>query len=152
MQGWPALRGALFLANNRWTVMNDRHVTMYENLGDEIRSISCNERGVELSVFPINPIVNFVTGIPPASRYVFMYPWVAEIGQEELIHELKRNPSAVVWINTNRKAGSPDGVATYMADTIDFLNQEYVQVRGDLWMSPELTESCAVSIERVSKE
>jgi hypothetical protein len=77
---------------------------------------------------------------------------VAEIGQQELIHELKRNPSAVVWINTNRKAGSPDGVAAYMADTIDFLNKEYVQVRADLWMSPELTDSCAVSHEKGSKE
>jgi hypothetical protein len=129
MQSWSAVRGGFFIASNWNTVMSDRHVLQYKKLGDEVRQLSCIQKNIELSVFPINPIVNFVTGIPPASRYVFMYPWVAEIGQQELIHELSRNPSAVVWINTARKEGSPDAPAAYMADTIDFLNKSYVHGR-----------------------
>ena len=52
-------------------------------------------------------------------------------------------PSAVVTINTNRKAGSPDGPAVYMADTIEFLNEAYVVIGEDYWMSPELAELCS---------
>jgi hypothetical protein len=145
MQSWVALRGGFFIANNWNTMMSDRHVVQYEKLGDEVRQLSCNQKDIELSVFPINPIVNFVTGIPPASRYVFMYPWVAEIGQQELIQELSRNPSAVVWINTSRKEGSPNAPAAYMADTIEFLNKSYVSVGKDLWMSPRLARGCLAS-------
>jgi len=115
---------------------------MYNKFGEDIRELGCDQEGLELSVYPINPIAYFVAGIPPASRYTFMYPWVAEVGQEELINELRNNPSAVVTINTARKAGSPDGPAAYMADTITFLNESYVVIGDDFWMSPELAEIC----------
>jgi hypothetical protein len=145
MQSWVAFRGGFFIASHWNTVMSDRHVVQYKKLGDEVRQLSCGQKNIELSVFPINPIVNFVTGIPPASRYVFMYPWVAEIGQRELIQELSRNPSAVVWINTARKEGSPDAPAAYMADTIEFLNKSYISIGKDLWMSPGLAQGCLAS-------
>jgi hypothetical protein len=70
---------------------------------------------------------------------------VAEIGQPELISELRAHPSAVVWIKTSRKSGSPEGVAAYMAETIDFLDREYVVMGEDFWMSPELAERCPVT-------
>lgn len=73
-----------------------------------------------------------------------MYPWVAEVGQEQLIEELREHPSAVIWIQQGRKRDSPEGVAVYMADTIEFLNENYVRFRGNYWMSPELAEICAV--------
>lgn len=145
MFAWLAFQGGYFIADNWKTMLSSNHINMYDNFGDQVRSLTCAPQNLELSVFPINPIVNFVTGIPPASKYVFMYPWVAEIGQAELIDELKRNPSAVVWINTNRKADSPEGVATYMAPTIDFLNREYTSIGGGLWMSPDLAKSCSFS-------
>lgn len=142
MQVWSAFRGGYFLLDHRVDILNKRHVTMYEKVGDDIRDLACDQEDLELAIYPINPIVYFVTGIPPASRYTFMYPWVAEVGQQELISELMSNPSAVVTINTNRKAGSPDGPAAYMADTIRFLNESYVVIGEDYWMSPELAELC----------
>jgi hypothetical protein len=94
-------------------------------------------------VYPINPIVHFVTSIPPVSKYVWMYPWVAEIGQDDLITELRDHTSAIIWIRVERGAGSPVGVAAYMVDTIEFLNNEYQIVLKDaIWMSPELAEKC----------
>jgi hypothetical protein len=74
-----------------------------------------------------------------------MYPWVAEIGQQELIATLRSNPAAVVWINVERGAGNPNAVATYMADTISFLNKEYVTLGDDFWISPDLARRCGVS-------
>ncbi|MCK4975643.1 MAG: hypothetical protein KAS36_01775 [Anaerolineales bacterium] len=148
MQFWSAFRGGYFIADHWGAIMNKRHVTMYNKVGDDIRELACDQEDLEISVFPINPIVYFVTGIPPASRYTFMYPWVAEVGQQELIAELRENPSAVVTINTNRKAGSPDGPAAYMADTIEFLNEAYVVIGEDYWMSPELAELCSFDPRR----
>jgi hypothetical protein len=151
MQFWSAFRGGFYLTNNWNTIVRKRHVTLYEKFGDDIGMLTCNQENVELSVFPINPIVHFVTEIPPASKYVFMYPWVAEIGQVELIAELREHPAAVVWINTARKSGSPDGVAAYMADTIKFLDGEFFIIGDDFWMSPELAEICEPSEAQIQE-
>jgi hypothetical protein len=144
MQAWSAFRGGYYLLDHAPDILNSRHVTQYHKFGEDIRELGCDQEDLELSVYPINPIAYFVTEIPPASRYTFMYPWVAEVGQEELINELRNHPSAVVTINTARKADSPDGPAAYMADTIQFLNESYVFVGVDFWMSPELAEICGL--------
>jgi hypothetical protein len=93
-------------------------------------------------VLPINPLVHFVSGIPPASRYVWMYPWVAEIGQDELISDLRNNPSAIVWVNVDRGSTEENSAARYLADTIAFLDEEYVTLADEFWMSPELAQRC----------
>ena len=143
MQAWSAVRGGYFIVNNPRAFANSNHVWQYLKFGKDIRQLGCNQEGLELGVYPINPIVHFVTGIPPVSKYVWMYPWVAEIGQDELIAELRDHPSAIMWIKVERGAGAPDGVAAYMKDTIDFLNNEYQIVLKDaIWMSPELAEKC----------
>ncbi len=143
MQAWSAVRGGYFIVNNPRAFANSNHVWQYLKFGKDIRQLGCNQEGLELGVYPINPIVHFVTGIPPVSKYVWMYPWVAEIGQDELIAELRDHPSAIMWIRVERGAGAPDGVAAYMKDTIDFLNNEYrIVLKDAIWMSPELAEKC----------
>ncbi len=141
MLAWLALRGGFFLLTHPLQLADGRHVTMYHKFEANVRALTSNQE-IELAVYPINPIVYFVTEIPPASKYTFMYPWVAEIGQQELIEELRANPAAFVWINTNRKSGSPDSVVVYMADALEFLDAEYVSPSEDLWMSPELAARC----------
>jgi hypothetical protein len=149
MQSFAAFRGGYYLIDHWDALMDNRHVTMYKKIGDDVRSLSCNQKDVQMLYYPINPIVYFVTEIPPASKYSFMYPWVAEIGQQELINELKHNPAAIILINTSRKAGTPRDVTTYLADTIQFLNQDYVSVGPNKWMSPQLASLCSVKLEQV---
>jgi hypothetical protein len=43
-------------------------------------------------------------------------------------------------INTSRKAGTPQGDTAYLADTIRFLNQDYVYWGENKWMSPQLAK------------
>jgi hypothetical protein len=145
MQFWSAFRGGYFLVDNTSTLLSDRHVTLYNKFGHDIRSLACNQPDLELAVFPVNPIVYFVTRIPPATKYTFMYPWVAEIGQQELIDRLRSDPPVVVWINVERGGGKPGSVSTYMADTIRFLNENYILVDNGLWVSPELSRRCGIS-------
>jgi hypothetical protein len=145
MQFFTAFRGGYFLLDHWDTLMNNRHVTMYEKLGGEIHALTCNQKDVQILYYPNNPIVYFVTEIPPASKYSFIYPWVAEIGQQELIDELKHNPAALILINTSRKEGTPQGVTTYLAETIRFLNQDYVYLGANKWMSPQLASLCSVT-------
>lgn len=145
MHLWSAGKGGYFIVDNPRAFANSNHVWQYIKFGRDVRELGCNAENLELGVYPINPIVHFVTGIPPVSKYVWMYAWVAEIGQDELIGELKDNPAAVVWIRVERGAGSPDGVAAYMADTIKFLDEVYpIVLNNAIWMSPELAEKCPI--------
>lgn len=146
MQFFTAFRGGYYLLEHWDELMNNRHVTMYEKLGDEIHALTCNQKNVQILYYPTNPIVYFVTEIPPASKYGFMYPWVAEVGQQELINELKHNPAAVIMINTSRKEGTPQGVTSYLAETIQFLNQDYVYLGENKWMSPQIANLCSVKL------
>jgi hypothetical protein len=148
MQFWSAFRGAYFIADHWDAITSGRHIKVFNEFEDSLRSVSCNQENVELSVFPNNPLVHFVTGIPPASKYTFMYPWVAEIGQNELIAELKDNPVSIVWLNLRRKAGTPEAVTAYMADTVEFLREEYVELGSGIWMSPHLAKNCPVYPQR----
>jgi hypothetical protein len=80
---FAAFRGGYFLVDHWDALMDNRQVTMYEKLGSSIRDAACDQKDVQTLYYPNNPIVYFVTEIPPASKYTFMYPWVAEIGQQE---------------------------------------------------------------------
>jgi hypothetical protein len=142
MQAWSAFRGGYFIFDHRFEFRNDRHITLYDQFGDEFSDFACGRQGLELTVLPINPLVHFVSGIPPASRYVWMYPWVAEIGQDELISDLRNNPSAIVWVNVDRGSTEENSAARYLADTIAFLDEEYVTLADEFWMSPELAQRC----------
>jgi hypothetical protein len=141
---FAAFRGGYFLVDHWDTLMDNPQVTVNEKLGASIHAATCNQKDVQILYYPTNPMVYFVTEIPPASKYGFMYPWVAEIGQQELIDELRQNPAAVILINTSRKAGKPQAVTTYLADTIQFLNQNYVYWDANKWMSPQLASLCSV--------
>jgi len=143
MTSWSAFRGAYYLADHPVEILNPRHVNQYKNFGEQIRDLACNQPDLEIAVYPINPIVYFVTEIPPASKYTFMYPWVAEVGQQEMISELRNNPGVVVWLRTGRGAGD-NAAAVYLRDTINFLNEEYVFVSTDIWMSPDLAARCGI--------
>jgi hypothetical protein len=144
MQAWSAFRGGHFLLDNASVLRYDRHITQYNKFGRDIRALACDQPDLELAVFPVNPIVYFVTRIPPATKYTFMYPWVAEIGQQEVIDHLRSDPPVVVWINVDRGAGTTGGVSTYMADTIQYLNDNYILVDNGLWVSPELARRCGI--------
>ncbi|MBP1694173.1 MAG: hypothetical protein H6Q37_2056, partial [Chloroflexi bacterium] len=84
----------------------------------------------------------FVTKIPPASRYTFMFPWTAQLTLADVIDELRNHPSAVVQVKTERQIWQKYPVKDYLADLIQFLNQNYKKIDENLWMSPELALYC----------
>ena len=145
LYSWSAIRGGQFLIQNRRVWFNRDYLHELTVFGGKVRQLACDQPDVELLVYPYDPLTYFVTEIPPASRYTFMHPWVAQIALQEVIEELKNNPSAVVQINTKRTIWGEYRVKDYMADLIQFLNQNYTKVSDRLWKSPELTQRCGAN-------
>ncbi len=152
MYAWSAFYGAYFLVDQREFFSNQRFINRLERFGEEIHRITCNQDGVEILEYPYNPMVYFVTKIPPATRYTFMLPWVAEAGLSEVITELRNHPSAVVELKTERQVWQDYQVKDYLAELITFLNQNYQQVDSSLWVSKELAQKCNVGVPRISSE
>jgi len=143
---WSAIRGAYFLIDQREAFNARRYINRLERFGDEIRRIGCQKADVELLVYPFNPMVYFVTEIPPASKYTFMHPWVSQMALPELIAELENHSSAIVEIKTERRVWQDYTVRDYLSDLIFFLDQNYQPVTETLWMSKELAQKCPSGI------
>ncbi len=142
MYSWSAAAGAYFLLAHHADLNDHRFVNRLAHFGDQLRSLSCNQDDLRVLIYPYNPMVYFVTQIPPASKYIFMHPWVAQVALPELIPDLQRQNSTIIEVKVNKTVWQTYAVKDYMADFITFLNQDYQQVNATLWMSKALGEKC----------
>jgi hypothetical protein len=143
MYAWSAASGAYFLVDNH-AALNDHHfVNRLARFGDQLRSLSCNQDDLKVLIYPYNPMVYFVTQIPPASKYMFMHPWVAQVALPELIPELQQQNSTIIEVKTEKTVWQEYAVKDYLAELITYLNQDYTQVNATLWMSKALGKNCA---------
>lgn len=145
MYGWSAATGAYFLVDNHAALNDHRFINRLARFGDQLRSLSCNQDDVKLLIYPYNPMVYFVTQIPPASKYIFMHPWVAQIALPELIPELQQQNSTIIEVKAQRTVWQQYAVKDYLAELITYLNQDYHRVNDTLWMSKALGGQCAAS-------
>jgi hypothetical protein len=152
MYSWSAATGAYFLVDHH-DELNDHHfVNRLARFGDQLRSLSCAQDDLKLLIYPYNPMVYFVTQIPPASKYIFMHPWVAQVAMPELIPALQQQNSTIIEVKVDKTVWQAYAVKDYMADLITFLNQDYEQLNTTLWMSKPLAEKCASSAPQPSLE
>jgi hypothetical protein len=143
MFGWSAASGAYFLVDNH-AALNDHHfINRLARFGDQLRSLSCNQDDLKVLIYPYNPMVYFVTQIPPASKYMFMHPWVAQVALPELIPDLQQQNSTIIEVKTDKTVWQAYAVKDYLAELITYLNQNYTQVDATLWMSKALGKNCA---------
>ena len=82
----------------------------------------------------------YFSKLPLTSRYLFMTPWVANVGQQEVISDLP-GKFAVVFI---AKGTDFWGYQTkdFLRGLIDYLDQEYIEVEPNIYISPELKQYC----------
>lgn len=134
---WLNSRGAEFL------VRNPSNLTYYHNfngvLGDAAyyRKLSCHRNDAKLLIYPGAPIIYFLAQIPPASKFLFMTPWVAEIGQEDAIKSLAENPS-ILYIDRRTDVGNFQ-VDEYLADLLNYVDHHYIPTKEkNIYVSPLL--------------
>jgi hypothetical protein len=73
-------------------------VSNLERNAEEIRSFSCNLPNVRLLDYPCGMYSYWYADEPPATKYIFMFPWVAKVGQEEVIRSLADQQTAFVLV------------------------------------------------------
>ena len=122
-----------------------------EALSSEINELACGQQNVKLAVYPGSIYPYWFTGMQPVSKYIFMWPWVAEIAMGDVIEELgEKDELAIIIIGKNPVWGKyyPK---QYLQPLFEYLEENYLQIvtiktnlktSNDIFVSPELAKRC----------
>lgn len=141
---WLNIRGVAFLIENQEKMAYSEKFAGIDVDGAYLRKATCNQPGARILIYPYEPIKYFTSQILPASKYHFMLPWVAEIGQEQAISDLTIQPALVLIAREGEIWGYP--VQQYLAKLLEYLDKNYIFIeeadRYQVYMSPRLAKMC----------
>ncbi len=120
----------------------------YDQIVREIRDVSCNNMDVYLGFFPGDPMVHFLSGLHPVSRFTYLFPWTAEAGLEETINQLNQKKS-IVWIDMNGIIWSRYRVKDYLFKLIQHLDNNYLLIRDGVYVSRDLASDCLFNSTKI---
>lgn len=106
-----------------------------------LQKYECKDIQPKYLIYPLDPLVYWYLGRLPASRFSFMLPWVAEVGQTEVINGLINSTYVIVRISLDDPIGGIPA-REYLRDLTVFLNNHYHEVEEGIWVSPTLFEIC----------
>lgn len=139
--GWLSLRLTTDIYNNLASY-NDAQFATFEQESAYIRKLSCDQPDVLLAHYPFGSYYYWFTDMKPVSKYVFMWPWVAEVGLDAVIHELDQKQALAIVVRQ-------EGVVWGLYDTKEFLRPldeylaaNYQEVADGVYVSPALHAQC----------
>jgi|GEM_PF-1716632 len=146
---WLSVYGAYRTFQMGTNTFFDFQKNYYNQIIREINDLSCGNRDVYLGFFPGDPMVHFLSGLYPVSRFIYLFPWTAEIGLEETIRQLNHKKS-VVFIDVNGIIWSKYRVKDYLSELIQHLNRNYLLIKEGMYVSYNLAASCLFESSEIS--
>ncbi|GEM_PF-1508113 len=105
------------------------------------RDLACGQPDVSLAYYPGDPIFNYLTGLPPVSKYLYVFPWVAEVALPEVIQVLQSGKT-VVYVDWQFPLWNLYWADNYLAPLKTYLDANYQKVEEGFYISPELAREC----------
>jgi hypothetical protein len=140
---WLHLRSIDYWMKNPSTPAYDTLHKAFNENSAFFQERTCGLANASLLLYPGRMREYFEAQIPPASRYIFMFPWVAEVGLDEVIAELEQKKDDPVLVSVNKAQKVWGYLASdYLEPMIRYLDQEYIQEADDLYVSPGLHRRC----------
>jgi len=106
-----------------------------------IKSLTCNQPEVQLAYYPGGTYLHWPTKMKPVSKYIYMWPWVAEVGLSDVIDGLAQDRILAVVIRYDDLIWGYD-TKDYMQPLDEYLNREYKKAVEGVYLSPRLFEIC----------
>ncbi len=141
MAFWLGIRLSGQIILERQNLTYDANFRKLERAGDRLDRLACGMENVHLADYPEGMYSYWFSDLAPVSKYIFMWPWVAEIGQQEMIRELQEQPLAIVVV-TDEVVWDAYPTLEYLAPLVEYLDANYHKVSKDTYISPALFESC----------
>lgn len=138
---WLQIRGAKYLLDHKSELTFSRNFAVLQGNAGFLRKTTCSLEEARVLVYPLDPMQYFLAEIPPASKYHFMTPWVAEVGLDQVISDLDKGRPQLIFIDRDASIwGYP--VEQYLGDLINFLDEQYVPLEPGYYASPDLFRIC----------
>jgi alanine dehydrogenase len=135
---WPITSGGASLYALR------QHLSYAASFGDlerdaaEIRRLAAG-RQVALGYYPGQPMIYFLADMPPIAGYLYLWPWVAEVGIDDVIAATRVEP-AIVFLDCGAvRAGNP--VQRYLAPLEVHLQAGFANPAPCVYVSPSLASA-----------
>ena len=113
----------------------------YERDAMRLDRLACGRPDVRLAHYPEGVYSYWFSGLQPASKYIFMWPWVAEVGQAEMIRELEGEQYVIVIV-TDELVWDEYATSDYLRPLLDYLDANYHKLSKETYISPALFNAC----------
>lgn len=142
------LAGSMFISwKDLWQdpdqLRYETHYAYYEGVAARLKDLACNQVGVQVALYPGDPVSLFLSGYNPVGGYLYMYPWVADYAEEEMLPVFAEGKGKFVIASVNVSG------EIWQRPTADFLGvfdaylaQHYFQTDDGYYISPALYEAC----------
>jgi hypothetical protein len=142
---WFVSEGIIFRFNSQEDFNYAANFSTYLKESKKITLLACGQP-VKLGYYPEGSYYYFFTGMQPVSKYIYLWPWVAEVGLNDILMSLKEDANVVVYID---KGGSVWGLANqkYLAPLIDYVEEEYIDAGNSYYISPGLQGACKEALK-----
>lgn len=140
--GLSAWHGAAILQANSGQLSYESNFGYLEKLAREIGDQACGQP-VQLAYYPTETFLYFFSEEQPVGRFLFFFPWIAEVGTDETLSALRADadtPTLVVIDRDGQVWGHPN--AEYMAPLLRYLDAHYYQIDDNTFRSPALEAVC----------
>ena len=139
---WLLIRISIVSVENYETQSYRTQLTGVQISNIEFKSISCNLQGVKLGYYPAGLYNYWLSDFKPLSKYLFLWPWNAEIGLHEVIEKMKQQDQNIIIVREDFVIWGLFDTKIYLDEMDEYLNANYHQITESIYISPHLYESC----------
>lgn len=117
--------------------------TTFKEESAYIQDLTCGQPNVLLAHYPVGSYYYWFTDMEPVSKFVFMWPWVAEVGLSDVIDELDQEEALAIVVRRDMVVWGAYDTKEYLHPLDEFLETNYKKVNEGIFISPELDSRCA---------
>lgn len=139
---WLLWRGVGTIVHERDNLSYSANFSGYEGAASYVMDdLACGHRDVSLGYYPSDPTINYLTGLRPVSKYLYLYPWVAEVAVPDVIESLKADKT-IVHVDWQYLVWDHYRVSDYLSAVKTYLDENYEAVGRGFYVSPDLIQEC----------
>ncbi len=141
---WLAARlGSSLIASHQSLTAQTFHPWQEE--AQRVRDGACQQPEARLALYPGGGSIYtyFFSGMKPVSRYVFMWPWVADFGLEEVIEALSQEETLALVVRQEAIIWERYDTRVYLRPLDEFLQAHYIRIGEGVYRSPALEALCS---------
>lgn len=135
---WVGVRSTLHIIQNPQLNSFEQNFTEVLEDVQRVKKWSCGETNVRLLDYPGGPglYLYWFTDLKPTSKYLYLWPWVADVGLEETLRQISAPGALVITLREK------NGELQNLEPLLQLLNRTYQRTGNKLHLSPALAQKC----------